>query len=228
MRKPWIRRRSDKTVQGQNENERTRGGIQSPEDPNPSATGRDRDSDQAADRSVTGSLHSKPGHASETDLIFQKLRWHFGQGADSLKVSAIAAILVLAADLLEPGRMTTWLVLGSLPLYFAGVVISFQVQRHHHRKRMAQLPLDISAGGRFALITAAILLWPAADPATDGLAGRLAFAALILGSASDGAWIALVAAQQRLSFWRAWLQLIRKDEEAHRRLWAVLTERDPP
>lgn len=173
----------------------------------------------------------RPGpdpHGKDTGPAPENLWWHFGQGADSLKVSAIAAILVLAADLLEPGRMTTWLVLGSLPLYFAGVVISFQVQRHHHRKRMAQLPLDISAGGRFALITAAILLWPAADPATDGLAGRLAFAALILGSASDGAWIALVAAQQRLGFWRAWLQLIRKDREPHRRLWTALTRKDPP
>ena len=135
---------------------------------------------------------------------------------------------MVASDFVEPGHMASWLVFGSIGLYFAGVVISFQVQRHHHRKRMAQLPLDISAGGRFALITAAILLWPAADPATDGLAGRLAFAALILGSASDGAWIALVATRQRICFWRALRQLVVKEREAQSRLWTILIGRDPP
>ena len=226
MRKPWVRKRSDKTAQDQNEKERAHGGIQSPEDSDLSASGRDRNSDQAADRSVTGSLHSKPGHGGQTDLIFQKLWWHFGQGADSLKVSALAAIVVLATDLVEPGHMAPLLLFGSIPLYFAGVVISFQVQRREHRKRVAHVPLDVSGGGRFALIGAAIILCSAAEPATDGLAGRLAMAALLLGSASDGAWIALVAAQQRLGFWRAWLQLIRKDREAHSRLWTILIGKD--
>ena len=155
----------------------------------------------------------------------ENLWWQFEQGAQSLGTSALAGIVVVASDFVEPGHMASWLVFGSIGLYLAGVVISFWIQRRVHRKRRAHLPLDVSGGGRFALIGAAIILCSTADPATDGLAGRLAVAALLLSSACDGAWIAIIASRQRIGFWRALRQLVVKEREAQRRLWAILIAR---
>ena len=124
--------------------------------------------------------------------------------------------------------MKSWQVLGSVPLYFTGLLVFFSLERRDHRKRRASLPVDISAGGRLALICAALGFSTAASPTTSGLSGWLAYAAVIVGSASDGAWIALVAAQRRLGFWRALLELTRRDRQAQRRLWTALIGKDEP
>ena len=162
---------------------------------------------------------------SEPRQVIDTLWWQIGQGAESLKISALAVIALVAVDLIQPGHMKPWQVFGSVPLYVAGVVIFFRIERGGHRKRRARLPVDVSGGGRFALIMAALALCTAAGPHTDGHAGWLAFAAVVLGSMSDGAWIALVASRQRIGFWRAWYELGRKQREAQRRWWTALIGR---
>ena len=115
-------------------------------------------------------------------------------------------------------------VYGSVGLYIVGTLAFFYLERSEHRKRRTVLPLDLSGGARSALILAAILFCTSSRPATDGLAGSLALAAIILGSASDGAWIALVAEHRRMGFWRASLEILNKHREAEKHLWSVLTE----
>ncbi len=221
-------RNSDNTPQGLDETERTHGAPESPEPSDPGPSRRDEERDQAPDRLLTGSAGGELDDRGEPILVSDNLWWQFGQGAQSLKISALAATVVLAVDLFQPGHMKSWQIFGLVPLYIAGVLLSYSVQRRQHRKRRAHLPVDISAGGRLALICAALVLSTAAGPTTDGLAPRLAFAALILGSTADGAWIALVAAQRRLGFWRALLELTRRDRHAQRHLWTALIGKDEP
>lgn len=228
MTKPSPSGSSDKTPHGLDEKERAHGAPESPRPPDPSPSGKDEERHQVPDRLVTGSAGHQLGNNSEPVQIPDNLWWQFGQGARSLKMSALAAIVLLAGDLFQPGYMKSWQVLSSVPLYFTGLLYFFWLERRDHRKRRASLPLDISSGGRVALIMAATVFFTAAGPATLGLAGWLAFAALILGSAADGAWIALVAAQQRIGFWRALRELTRRDREAQKHLWTALIGRNEP
>lgn len=228
MKKPRLRRDSDQLPQGLNEEERAQPHANPANDPDLSPSSGSQQGEQPPDPLIANSTRGKPGNASQLHLILHNLRWQFGHGAHSLAISGLAAIVVLATDLVEPGHMTPWSVFGCLPLYFAGVVISFSVERSQHRKRRAHLPLDVSGGGRFALIVAAIILCSASDPATDGLGGRLAMAALILGSAADGVWIAIVATRRRMGFWRAWRELARRERDAQRHCWHVLIGGNDP
>ncbi len=228
MSEPPASGLSDKTAQGLDEKERAHSAPHSPRPPDPSSSGKDDERHQTPDPLVTGRGRREIGDSREPLQIPDNLWWQLGQGARSLKMSALAAIVVLAVDLFQPGHMKSWQVLGSVPLYFAGLLIFFSLERRDHRKQRASLPLDISSGGRVALILSALGFSTAADPTTAGLAGSLAFSALILGSASDGAWIALVAAQRRIGFWRALRELARKDREAQKHLWTALIGRSEP
>ena len=228
MSKPPASGPSDKTAKSLDEKESAQGAPASPEPADPGRSRSHTQRDQPTDRLVTGSAGGEVDDTSEPIHIPDDLWWQFGQGAQSLYVSALAAIVVLAVDLFQPEYMKSWQVFGLLPFYITGVLLSFSVQRRLHRKRRAHLPVDISTGGRLALICAALGFSTAADPTTAGLSGSLAFAALILGSASDGAWIALIAAQRRIGFWRALLELTRRDREAQKHLWTALIGRNEP
>ena len=219
-------RNSDNTPLGLDEKESAQGAPESPRPPDPLPSGKDEERHQVPDQLITRSTGRQLRDDSDPVQTPDNLWWQIGQGARSLKISALAAIVLLAVDLFQPGYMKSWQVLGSVPLYFTGLLYFFWLERRDHRKRRANLPLDISSGGRVALIIAALTFSTAAGPTTVGLAGWLAFAALILGSASDGAWIALVAAQRRRGFWRALLELTRKDRQAQRRLWTALIGKD--
>ena len=226
MKKPWARGHSVKPGESENQKDGAHQSIDRPENPDPLPPGRREKSDRANDELVPDSADGKLPDDSEPRQIIDSLWWQLGQGARSLAISALAAIVLIAANLVEPGHMKTWLVFASIPLYFTGVVLSFRIERTEHRKRRAYVPLDVSGGGRFALITAAIILCSADGPATDGLSARLAMAALLLGSAADGTWIAIVATRQRIGFWRAWYELGRRQREARRRCWTALIGRD--
>lgn len=226
MTEPTATTKSGKATHHLNEEERAHRPVESPSLPDPRVSGQDEERHQAPDPRIADSGRSNLPDDSEPRQVLESLWWQFGQAAQSLKISALAAIVVLAVDLFQPGHMTSWHVLGSVPLYIAGVLLSFSVHRREHRKGRAHLPVDISAGGRLALIAAALTLSTAAGSPNEGLAGWIALSALVLGSASDGAWIALVAARRRTGFLRAWLELLRRDREAQTRRCAALIGRD--
>ncbi|MDE0274483.1 MAG: hypothetical protein OYH76_01215 [Defluviicoccus sp.] len=228
MRMPWTRRRSDSENPGDSHEEegRARARVDSPEHSDPSPPVRRRETGQGDDGLVTDGGGGELPDGSQPRQVIESVWWQFRQGAESVGISVLAATVVIIAHLVEPGHMKTWHVFGIVPLYFVGVVISFRTQRSEHRKRRANLPLDVSGGGRFVMIFAAIVLCGSPDPATDGLGGRLALAALLLGSVADGTWIAIISARRRIGFWDAWYELVRKQREAQGHYWSALIGRD--
>lgn len=167
-------------------------------------------------------------YSGQPPHVLKSLWWQFGQSPESLAISAIAFSVLVAVDLIQPGHMELWQILGGIPLYMAGVLICFRIERWGHRRRRARLPVDMSGGGRFALLLAALALCYVGDVDTHGHAGWLAYAAIVLGSMSDGAWTALVATRQRTGFWRAFHELARNGRDAQRRSWDALVGQEEP
>ena len=228
MRMPWTRRgsASENPRNSHEEEGRAHDPIDSPEHPGPPAPVRRSNTGQANDDLVTDSTGRELPHGSQPRQVLDSLWWQIGQGAESLTISGLAAIVAMLAQLVEPGHMKTWHVFAIVPAYFIGVVLSFRAQRSEHRKRRARVPLDVSGGARFVMIVAAIVLCSSDDPATDGLGARLAFAAVLLGSVADGSWIPIVSARRRIGFWRAWYELVRRQREAQRHCWSTMIGRD--
>ena len=228
MRMPWTHRNSDSENLRETDykEDPAHGSIDPSRHPNPRASGRRHKTNQGHDGLVTDSTDGEFPHGSQPHQVFESLWWQFGQGARSLAISGLAAIVYMIAYLVEPDHTKTWHVFGIVPLYFVGVVISFRTQRREHRKQRANLPLDVSGGSRFVMIFAAIILCGSPDPATDGLGARLALAALLLGSVADGTWIAIISARRRIGFWRAWYELVRKQREAQGHCWSAIIGRD--
>ena len=144
-------------------------------------------------------------------------------------MSAFAAIVLLVADLVEPGHVQPWQVLGGLGGYVAGVPLFFALERRIHRKRRAMPVPDRTGGGRFALAVMAAFFCLAGGEATDGLAGWIALSALVLGSMADGGWLALVASRRGVGLWGAMqaLQGSRPGRRAEQeRYWAALFGKD--
>jgi len=148
--------------------------------------------------------------------------WQFLHGGQSLTISGFAAIVVVAVDVVDPGHMSLWAVFGSVGVYVAGVVLFFAIERRRYRKRRARFPVDVSGGGRLGLTVAAMVLCFAGGDQISGLAGWIAYSALLLGSCSDGAWIALVAERRNTGLWRAWWTLARSEREAQAQCWRAL------
>ena len=226
MKMSWFRRRSKKLSESIDEQERADETVDPPRDLEPFVSPRNEEPEQGTDGLVADTPSSDPPNGRETVLPFQNFGWQIGQAGRSLSISGLAAIILIAADLLDPGHTKPWHVYACVALYIAGTRMFFHLERRDHRKRRAVLPLDLSGGGRFALIFAALLFCTSAQPATDGFAGLFALAALLLGSMSDGAWIALVAEREGTGFWRAWFHILRKYRDAQKHLWTALTGRD--
>ena len=155
------------------------------------------------------------------------VRWAVLHGGASLKVSAFAGIVLLGADLVEPQVMETWQVIGAFGMYVAGVLLFFALERGDYRKQRAELPWDRTGGGRLGLVVLAVVFCTAGGDGTAGLAGWIAFAALALGGASDGAWIALVAARRGLGPFRACKAIASGERAARRQCWIALFGEDP-
>ena len=151
-----------------------------------------------------------------------------GQGSDSPGISALAVLVIPIVDRIQPAHMKPWQVVGGVPLHVAGVAIFFRIERWGRRRRSAGLPVDISGGSRFALLLAALALRYVGDVDTHGHAGWLAYAAIIPGSMSDGAWISLVAARRQIGFRRAWHEFVRTHRETQKHCRDVLIGRDQP
>ena len=228
MRMPWTRRGldSENPRNSHEEEDRAREPIDSPKHPEPYASRSTGKRDQHTDGVVPNGPGRDVTDSGEPRQVLDSLWWQFGQGADSLKISAYLVLVILAVDLIQPGDMKLWHVFGCVPLYVAGVAMFYRIERQGHRKRRARLPVDISGGGRFALMLTALTLCTADDPDTAENARWIAYAALILGSVSDGAWIAIVASRQRIGFWRAWYELLRKQRAAQGHYWSALIGRD--
>ena len=122
--------------------------------------------------------------------------------------------------------MRTWEVLGGFGVYFAGVWLFSSLERRDYRKQRAELPWDRTGGGRLGLVFLAVVLCTAGGDGTSGLAGWTAFAALVLGSASDGAWIALVAERRGLGPFGAWKEIASGERAARRQCWVSLFGED--
>ena len=228
MRMPWNRRRSDpeNLRKGHKQEDRAREPIEHPGNPEPYASRSTDKREQHADDVVPNGPGRDVAESGESREVLHSLWWQFGQGADSLKISAYLVLVILVVDLIQPGDMKLWHVFGCVPFYVAAVAMFYRIERQGHRKRRARLPVDVSGGGRFALMLAALALCTADNPDTAESARWIAFAALVLGSVSDGAWIAIVASRQRIGFWRAWYELARKQRAAQGHYWSALIGRD--
>ena len=79
-----------------------------------------------------------------------------------------------------------------------------------------------SGDARLALVFVVIVLCCFGVDGAPELAGLIAAAALLLGSWSDGAWIALVAERHGLGFWRALRELVERAKQAQGWCWASL------
>ncbi len=152
--------------------------------------------------------------------------WETMHGGHSLVLSAIAAIVLVGANLVEPEHMQAWQVLGGLAGYFIGVPVCFALDRRLHRKRRAVPVPDRSGGGRQALILMAVAFCLLGGEETAGLAGWTAFSALVLGGLTDGAWLSLVAGQRGVGLWGALRALQASAPTAQERYWTALFGRD--
>ncbi len=226
MRKPWIRGRSDKSSKIGNQEDHADDSNDPPENPEPLPSHDNETRDKKADGLRPHQVGSNLANGGQPDEVLNNLWWQIGQAGRSLGISALAAGIVVLANWLDPGHMKQWHVFSSVGLYIAGVWMFFRIEQREHRKCRAMPPVDPFGGARFALIFVALLFCTSPRPATDGLADLFALAALLLGSLSDGTWIAIVATRQRIGFWRAWYHIAVKEREAQRRLWAVLIGRD--
>ena len=196
--------------------------VEGPEMPQQRQSGGNEERDEVADGFVEGSrLHDFEKSAS-VGFDLDDVRWEVLHGSVSLKVSAFAGIILLGAGLVEPDAMRPWQVIGSFGVYVAGLQLFFAMERRDYRKRSVQLPPDRFGGGRMGLCLMAVVFCSAGGEETAGLAGWIAFAALVLGSMSDGAWIALAAERRGLGFWRAWRELLDGEKEARRQYWTAL------
>ena len=157
---------------------------------------------------------------------FEVVGWETLHCCQSLFVSAFAAIMLVIADLAEPGPMEPWQVLGGLGGYFTGVLLFFALERRVHRKRRAMPVADRTGGGRFALVFMAAAFCFAGGEAMAGLAGWISMSALALGCAADGAWLALVAGRRRVGLWGALRALQASAPTAQERYWAALFGRE--
>lgn len=228
MRKRWFPNRSDELSDGDSQKSRPHASVGPPGNPEPSASHSAENKHEKTDDPVPDGPGRDIADGGEPRQVLDSLRWQFGQAADSLATSALAVLVILVVNLIQPGHTKPSQVFGSVPLYVAGVAIFFRIERRGHRRRRARLPLDMSGGGRFALLLAALALCYVGDVDTHGHAGWLAYAALILGSMSDGAWIALVASRRRIGFWRAWYEVARRHRAAQSHCWAALIGQDHP
>lgn len=152
--------------------------------------------------------------------------WNFVHGGRSLAVSAFAGAVLLGAVLVEPGAMRPWQAIGSFGVYAVGLLLFFALERRDYRKRRAVPSPDRFGGGRLSLCFMAIVFCAAGGEETAGLSGWIAFAALVLGSMSDGAWIALVAERRGVGFRRAWQALLTGERAAQRQYWTALFGED--
>lgn len=166
--------------------------------------------------------HGEREVGSGGGVVFDGVAWDVLHGSRSLSVSALAGIVLLAADVVEPGHMSVWQSLGALSTYPAGLVLFFSLERRDHRRGTTSLPPDGLGGGRQALVFVAIVFFCMGRDGTSGLAGWIAYAALLLGSWSDGVWIAIVAGRRRTGFWRALYELAAGEREARRQCRAAL------
>ena len=229
MRMPWTRWGLDSENPSESDEEEGRAHepIEPPGNPEPYTSRSTGKRDKHADDAVPNGPGRDVAERGEPRQVLDSLWWQFGQGAYSLGISAFVVLVILAVDLIQPGDMKPWHVFGSVPFYVAAVAMFYRIERQGHRKRRARLPVDVSGGGRFALILAALALCTADDPDTAENARWIAYAALALGSMSDGAWIAIVASRQRIGFWRAWYELVRRHRAAQGHCWAALIRKDP-
>lgn len=183
------------------------------------------DSDETGEATQNRQERSGKGKNEDGALaahVFEEFGRESLHCSHSLFVSASAAIMLLIAGLVEPGHMRSWQVLGGLGCHAAGVLLFFVLERRAHRKRRAMPIPDRTGGGRFALVFMAAAFCLGGSEATTGLAGWIAMAALALGCAADGAWLALVAGRRGVGLFAALREVSFGERAAQQRYWAAL------
>ena len=81
---------------------------------------------------------------------------------------------------------------------------------------------DVLADVRIGLLTVALAFLWSGDPATVGLGGWIAAAALAIGGLADGGWIAVISLRREVPPWRAVGVVFRESRDAWRAQWAAL------
>ena len=150
-------------------------------------------------------------------------------GGYSLFLSAVAAMVLVGVNLVEPGHMEPEHTFGGLVGYFVGVLMCFALARREHRRRRAARVPDPFGTGRQALTIMAAVFCVLGSGEIAGLAGWIALSALVLGSMADGGWLALVAGRRGVGLWGAMqaLQGSRPSRRAEQeRYWAALFGKD--
>ena len=220
----WLKRfgRSGRLDESPDEEGGAESGACKPKRPHEAGAGPDSDSCEDAEDFVAKNARGEIVIGMGGGVRLEGVAWDVLHGSRSLTVSALAGIVMLAADLVDAGHMSWWQLLGILPVYPAALALFFFLERRDHRRGTASLPPDAFGGGRHALVFVAIVFFCVGDSGMSGLAGWIAYAALLLGSWSDGAWIALVAGRRRVGFWRAVYMLAAGEKEARRECWAAL------
>lgn len=217
---------SGEAVESKQEAENAHSGVSGPErsegPPTRCNVERNEQAEDFVEGKGPGAVQKRAGPGFEVD----DFRWDVLHGGVSLRVSAFAGIVLLGANLVEPGVMQTWQVLGGFGVYVGGVLLFFALECRDYRNQRAELPWDRTGGGRLGLVFLAIVFCAAGGERTAGLAGWTAFAALVLGSASDGAWVALVAGRRGLGPFGAWKEIASAEKAARRQCWTALFGED--
>ena len=188
----------------------------------PGQTGGGSESSDNREDFVAHAIHGQVAGKMMGGDVVEGVRWEVFHGARSLVVSALAGIVLVGADLVDPDGSNPGRVFGGVGAYLAMVLLIFILERRNHRRRQALLPADRFGGGRFALILAAIVLASVGGADGGNLGGWLAFSAVTLGGWSDGGWIAIAAERRGVGLWRAWRDLMAGEREARRQCWVAL------
>ena len=187
----------------------------------PETEGGKNPSSDGDDFVATDTSHDRSELLKEDEGL-RDFRWEVRHGSGSLRLTGLALIFLVAADLVHPDGSHAGRVFGGFGTYLAGASVAFALERRDHRKQRALLPVDRSGGGRLGLVLTAIVLGTVADEEFRGLAVWIALSAVLVGSWADGAWLAIAAGRRGIGPLRAWMVLARGERDARKHLWAAL------
>ena len=148
--------------------------------------------------------------------------WDLWHGARSLSATTIAAIVFLAAEILEPGGPRAERLWAGAGLYCFWFVLAFGAVCWGCRRGQGVFSLVMSGETRFALALVALAFLWSEEPQGMALAGWVAWVAVILGGLADGGWIALVCLRREVPPWRAVRIVVSGERGARRQCWVVL------
>lgn len=175
-----------------------------------------------ADGFVAGGAPGGIEDAEHVALKVDESLWDLVHGSRSLTVSTIAGSCLVGTGFLYPEHIGAGRVLGGIGGWLALAGFSYCLERRGYGKGVALLPPDRFGDARVGLVFTAVVLCCFAVEGVEEIAWSMAFAALLLGGWSDGAWAALVAERRGLGFFGALRQQSARSKEAQKWLFRSL------